>query len=115
MLSAKDEALLNGRDAFLLLDLFFDFRDLVALINVELNLLAGEGTNSGNGKSVQRRVKADKGSRSVESDQVPTYLINILVVGTAIYGQTLLDGSRQRGVSAEQSSGKTVANYSMKP
>jgi hypothetical protein len=42
LLAAKDETLLDGRDALLLLHLLLDLRDLVVALDVELNLLAGE-------------------------------------------------------------------------
>ena len=37
LLAAKDEALLRGRDALLLLDALLDLRDLVGRVDVELD------------------------------------------------------------------------------
>jgi 5-keto 4-deoxyuronate isomerase len=45
LLAAVDEALLDGGDTLLLLDLFLDLRDLVVHLDIELNLLAGQRSN----------------------------------------------------------------------
>lgn len=69
LLAAENEALLDGRDALLLLDLLLDFRDLVVEVDVELNLLAGKRADPG------RLVDANKklGAKG-------TYLINMMAV-----------------------------------
>lgn len=46
LLAAKDKALLDRRDAFLLFHLLLDLGDLVVGLDVELDLLARQGTNS---------------------------------------------------------------------
>ena len=46
LLSAINESLLHGRDAFLLLHTLFDFTDSVVLLDIKFNFAAGESADS---------------------------------------------------------------------
>lgn len=46
LLASENESLLDGRDALLLFHLLLDLGDLVVGFNIELDLLARQGTNS---------------------------------------------------------------------
>ena len=59
LLAAKDEALLDGRNPLLLLDLLLDLRDLVVEVDVELDLLAGQGADSGRKKGEWKLVEEE--------------------------------------------------------
>lgn len=46
LLSAKDQSLLDWRDALLLFDALLDLRNLVVRLNIEFDLFSGEGADS---------------------------------------------------------------------